>query len=159
MLSSHNELKSLDTCSAKPSYVPRPNGGRDISCVPEYPTSLHRSAECEARSCNRLPLAGPSDCHRPCPSINFAANPRSVLDVPPQWPQALPPAAWYRGRWLGRRSPLTVHHQPRPKGCVLPRFSHGQWGSARLDPPKRALPITASAACHCQSTPPSSWQS
>lgn len=139
MPSYRNELKSLDTCSANPAYAPRPNGGRDISCVPRYPTFLRRSAECEVRSCDRLPLADRSDCHRLCPGINSVAHRRSLLGVRPQWPQVLPPTAWYRGRWPRRQPPLTGRHRPRPKGCVLPRFSHGLWGLARYSPPKTRL--------------------
>jgi len=139
MLFSHNELKSLDTYSAKPSSAPRPNDERDISCVPCCPTSLPQYAGYEARSCDLLLLVCRSDYRRPYPEINSAENPQSVLAAPRQWPQVLPPAAWCRGRWLGRQLPLTVRRQPRPKGCVLPRFLHDQWGLGRYSPPKTRL--------------------
>ena len=139
MLSSHNELKSLDTCSAKPSYAPQPNDERDISCVPDYPTSLPRYAGYEAHSCDPSLLAIRSDYHRPYPSIDSAVNPRSVSAAPRQWPQELPPATWCRGRLPGQRPQLTAHHQLRPKDCVLRRFWHDQWGLGRQSPPKTRL--------------------
>ena len=139
MLSSHNELRSLDTYSAKPSSAPRPNDERDISCVPDYPTFLHQYTGYEVHNCGLLLLACQSDYRRPYPGINSVVNPQSVLAVPRQLPQGLPPAAWCRGRWLGQQPQLTAHHQLRLKDCVLPHFSHGPWGLARYNPPKTRL--------------------
>jgi len=139
MLSSRNEPKSLDTCSAKQGYAPQPNGERDTFFVPGCQTFLHRYDVCEAHSRDRLPLASQSDYHRLCPSTSFVANPHSASDVPRQWHQASPPTTWCRGHWQRQQPRLTARRQPRPKGCVLPRFSHDPWGLARHDPPKTRL--------------------
>ena len=139
MLSSRNELKSPDTCSAKPSYARQPNAEQDIFCVPDYPTSLLRYAGYEVHSHAPSPLASQSDYHRPCPNIDFGANPPSVSAVPGQWPQALPPVAWCRAHLQGRQLRLTARHQLRLKDCVLRHFWHDPWGLGRQSPPKTRL--------------------
>ena len=139
MLSSRNELKLTDTCSAKPSYVPQPNDEQDVSCSPDYPVSLPRYAGYEARSCAPSPLDVQSDYRRPYPGINSAADSQSVVAVPRQWPQESPPAAWCRGRWQGQRPLLTAHHPLLPKDCVLRRFWHDPWGLGLQNPPKTRL--------------------
>ncbi len=64
-----------------------------------------------------------SDDHRLCPSRDAAASPQSAGGAPPRWP------------------------------LVHPLFPRSVGWRPTKSPPIRALPIAASAACHCQSTP------
>lgn len=56
------------------------------------------------------------------------------------------------GDYDGQRTAISFDQ----KAAFYPVFRAISGVRPDLVPPKRALPITASAACHCQSTPPSS---
>ncbi len=97
-------------------------------------------------------------CRRPCPGTGAGAPPprrgRGVRAPPrPAWR----PGAWCRGRSPRPPPPPRDRLRPRPRCSFLrPSSCRGRSDWGRRDPPKRALPIAVSAACHSQSTPPNS---
>ena len=133
------------TWRAMPASVPQPTGAPDTACRQRRPASPRRCVGCAPYSRVRRQPHGLKDCHTLCPDTGVGVPPRWAVVVRPQWRPGSPPTAWHRARLL-----------PQPQ-CSRGRPLHpqGRVGPNQV-PPKRALPMAPSAACHSQSTPSNS---
>ena len=154
--SSHTSQANLDTLRASPMFVRPPSDAPDSVSVLTRRASPLRSAGCAADSRIWRPSRGQWDCHIPYPDTD--AEDSALLDEvaqPPLTPVS-PPTAWHRGRSLPPPLCSASHHLHLREYCAWFPASLGPSDCDRFIPPKRALPIEASADCHSQSTPPNS---
>ena len=149
----------LCTWTATTGFVPPPNVGPDGSSRRSYPASPHQYVVCGPDTRGQRQLGGRWDCHTLCPDIGAGVPRQWAEAAPPQWLPGWPPTAWCHGHWL--RLPLGSEalHPPLPTGFACCPPCPGPWDWGQLRPPRRALPRAQSAACHSQSTPPSSSHS
>ena len=156
--SSHTSPANLDTSRASPMFVRPPSDAPDSVSVLTRRASPLRSAGYAAGSRIWRPSRGQWGCHIPYPDTY--AEDSALLDEvaqPPLTPVS-PPTAWHRGRSLPPPLCSVGHHLHLRECCAWFPASLGRSDCDRLHPPKRALPIEASADCHSQSTPPNSSQ-
>ena len=139
-----------------PASVPQPTGAPDAASRQRRPASPHRCVGCASDSRVRRQPHGLKDCHTLCPSTGVGVHPRWAAVVRPQRRPG-------RLQQLGimnvgsrnhnaQRATLSIHKEtPLDTSLATVR----RVGPNQV-PPKRALPMAPSAACHSQSTPPNS---
>ena len=149
----------LCTWTATTGFVPPPNVGPDGSSRRSYPASPHQYVVCGPDTRGQRQLGGRWDCHTLCPDIGAG--------VPGQWAEAAPPQMAARVASSSLVSwtlaPATTRLRgpppPLPTGFACCPPCPGPWDWGQLRPPQASLPRAQSAACHSQSTPPSSSHS
>ena len=148
----------LCTWTATTGFVPPPNVGPDGSSRRSYPASPHQYVVCGPDTRGQRQLGGRWDCHTLCPDIGAGALVSGLRPLHHKLPGWLP-AAWCRGHWLqlplDSRPSIPLYQQASLAARLAPVRGIG----ANCVPPRRALPRAQSAACHSQSTPPSSSHS
>src|SRR6266545_2006647 len=154
--SSRNAPAARGTSTATRTSAPPPN---DVACDPSIgrtTSSPHRSGGCGDYSPLRLPPRDRGGCRTPCPGSGSAPPPSDPV-ARPRSPRSSPSRAAVRRRWPRRSRHPAARRRRRSAGSSWSLSYRGRWDSCpSLFPPNRALPRHASAACHCQSTPPSS---
>src|ERR671916_84787 len=118
----HSERGGPDILTAKPVSVLRPIVAQDTSSARVHRAFPRRCGGYAEHTGRRQRFHGLWDCHTPCPGTEAAALPQSAGGAPPRWPRALPPRAWYRGRWPQRGPRLAGRHPLPPRDGVLPLF-------------------------------------
>ena len=153
------------TWRAMPASVPQPTGAPDTACRQRRPASPRRCVGCAPYSRVRRQPHGLKDCHTLCPDTGVGVPPRWAVVVRPQWRPGSPPTAWHRARLLpqpqcSRGRPLHpqyLHGDCHPQETALgTSLATVRRVGPNQVPPKRALPMAPSAACHSQSTPSNS---
>ena len=148
------------TWRAMPASVPQPTGAPDTACRQRRPASPRRCVGCAPYSRVRRQPHGLKDCHTLCPDTGVGVPPRWAVVVRPQWRPGSPPTAWHQ---LGIVHVCSRNHNAQ--GAALSIHKETALGTSLATvrrvgpnqvPPKRALPMAPSAACHSQSTPSNS---
>ena len=136
------------TWRAMPAF-PQPTGAPDTACRQRRPASPRRCVGCAPYSRVRRQPHGLKDCHTLCPDTGVGVPPRTMASRVASNSLArarlLPQPQCSRGRPLHPQGDCAWYHL-----ATVRRVGPNQV------PPKRALPMAPSAACHSQSTPSNS---
>ena len=154
MPSCRSEPEPHGTWRAMPESVPQPTGALDTASRQRCPASPHRCVGCASDSRVRRQPHGLKDCHTLCPDTGVGVS--GLWSFHHNGVQG-------RLQQLGimnvgsrnhnaQRATLSIHKEtPLDTSLATVR----RVGPNQV-PPKRALPMAPSAACHSQSTPPNS---
>ena len=136
------------TWRAMPASVPQPTGAPDTACRQRRPASPRRCVGCAPYSRVRRQPHGLKDCHTLCPDTGVGVPPRWAVVVRPQWRLVHVCSRNHNAQGAA----LSIHKETA-LGTSLATVR--RVGPNQV-PPKRALPMAPSAACHSQSTPSNS---
>jgi hypothetical protein len=149
--------ESRGTCTARPASARRPTAAAcDLSSArcSASPSGPARYAACTD---SQPPPRAQWGCRSPHPGTGAAAPPGSAPAARSRWPRSSPATPNGHSRWPRSAPRPGGHRRRQPARFLCSPFSRDPWGFCPpFSPPKRALPSRPSAACHCQSTAPSS---
>ena len=129
----------------------------DTACRQRRPASPRRCVGCAPYSRVRRQPHGLKDCHTLCPDTGVGVPPRWAVVVRPQWrpgvaSNSLASCTFCSRNHNAQGAALSIHKETA-LGTSLATVR--RVGPNQV-PPKRALPMAPSAACHSQSTPSNS---